>query len=75
MEENTTTDSKSLKAKTASLIAKIIGACVVLIGAVLKWTGIFANCSINELCVVGFTIMGIFGTVDLNLIAEKFTKS
>jgi hypothetical protein len=45
------------------------------VGAVLKWLGVFQNCGINELCVVGFTIMGIFGTVDLNLLAEKFTKS
>lgn len=65
---------KELKAKTVSLIAKIIGALIVLIGAILKWVGIFENCSINDLCVVGFSVMGIFGTVDLNLLAEKFTK-
>lgn len=65
---------KELKAKTVSLIAKIIGALIVLIGAILKWVGIFGNCSINELCIVGFSVMGIFGTVDLNLLAEKFTK-
>ena len=63
---------KELKAKTASLAAKIIAVLVVLVGAVLKWLGIFENCTINELCAVGFTIMGIFGTVDLNLLAEKF---
>lgn len=68
------TDTKELKAKTVSLVAKIIAALVVLIGGVLKWLGVFENCSINELCVVGFSIMGIFGTVDLNLLAEKFTK-
>lgn len=67
-------DTKELKAKTVSLFAKIIGALVVLVGGVLKWTGIFENCSINELCVVGFSIMGIFGTVDLNILAEKFSK-
>ena len=68
-------EKKELKAKTVSLVAKIVGALVVLVGAVLKWLGVFQNCGINELCVVGFTIMGIFGTVDLNLLAEKFTKS
>lgn len=68
------TSAKKLNAKTASLIAKIIAALVVLGGACLKWCGIFDNCSINELCIVGFSIMGIFGTVDLNLLAEKFTK-
>ena len=65
------TEKKELKAKTASLIAKIVGALVVLVGAVLKWLGIFQNCEINELCIVGFSVMGIFGTVDLNLLAEK----
>ena len=69
------TEKKELKAKTASLIAKIVGALVVLIGAILKWLNIFSNCEINELCVVGFTIMGVFGTVDLNLLAEKFSRN
>lgn len=68
-------ENKELKAKTVSLVAKITGAAVVLIGAVLKWVGVFSSCEINELCVVGFTIMGIFGTVDLNLLADKFTSS
>lgn len=66
---------KEIKAKTVSLIAKIVGGLVVLVGAVLKWLGIFSACEINELCVVGFTIMGIFGTVDLNLLAEKFARN
>jgi uncharacterized membrane protein len=68
-------EKKELKAKTVSLVAKITGAAIVLIGAVLKWVGVFSSCEINELCVVGFTIMGIFGTVDLNLLADKFTSS
>ena len=66
---------KELKAKTCSLIAKIVGAAIVLVGAVLKWLGIFTACEINELCVVGFTVMGVFGTVDLNLLAEKFSRN
>lgn len=66
---------KEIKAKTVSLLAKIVGGLVVLVGAVLKWLGIFSACEINELCVVGFTIMGIFGTVDLNLLAEKFARN
>ena len=68
-------EKKELKAKTVSLVAKITGAAVVLVGAVLKWLGIFTACEINELCVVGFTVMGIFGTVDLNLLAEKFARN
>lgn len=66
---------KDLKAKTVSLVAKITGAAVVLVGSVLKWVGVFQNCEINELCIVGFSVMGIFGTVDLNLLAEKFSRS
>ena len=68
-------EKKELKATTVSLVAKIIGAAVVLVGAVLKWVGVFQNCEINELCIVGFSVMGIFGTVDLNLLAEKFSRS
>lgn len=62
------------KARKFSLISKIIGAAVVLIGAVFKWVGWFQNCEINELCTVGFTIMGIFGTIDLNIALDKFTQ-
>jgi hypothetical protein len=69
------TEKKELKAKTCSLIAKIVSGAVVLVGAILKWLNIFSNCEINELCVVGFTIMGVFGTVDLNLLAEKFSRN
>lgn len=69
-----TTEKKELKAKTVSLIAKIVGGAVVLVGAILKWLGIFSSCEISDLCTVGFTIMGIFGTVDLNLLAEKFRR-
>lgn len=69
------TEKKELKAKTCSLIAKIVGGAVVLVGAILKWLNVFSNCEINELCVVGFTIMGVFGTVDLNLLAEKFSRN
>ena len=63
-----------MKAKDASLFAKITAGMVVIIGAVLKWFGIFSDCNINELCVVGFTLMGLFGTVDLNIALDKFLK-
>lgn len=69
------TAKKELKAKAVSLIAKIVGALVVLVGAILKWLGVFSNCEINELCAVGFTVMGVFGMVDMNLLAEKFSRS
>lgn len=62
-----------VKAKDVSLIAKITAGVIVVVGAVLKWLGIFSDCNINELCIVGFTVMGLFGTVDLNIALDKFT--
>lgn len=67
-------EGENMEAKSASLLAKVIAGLVVLVGAILKWSNIFPNCSINELCVVGFTLMGLFGTVDLNIALDKFTK-
>lgn len=61
----------NISAKQVSLVAKIIAGVIVFVGAVLKWLGIFSACSINELCTVGFTLMGLFGTVDINLMFEK----
>ena len=36
-----------MKAKDASLIAKITAGAILLVGAVLKWLGIFTNCEIE----------------------------
>lgn len=72
--EKETQEKKGFSAKKASLIAKVVAGVIVVSGAVLKWTGVFQNCDINELCTVGFTIMGLFGTVDLNIALDKFTK-
>ena len=66
---------KEVKAKTVSLIAKIVAGAVLLVGAVLKWLGIFESCEISELCTVSLTLMGLFGTVDLNIALDKFRKS
>lgn len=67
-------EKKELKAKTVSLIAKIIAGTVLLGGAILKWLNIFSACEISELCTVSFTLMCIFGTIDLNIALDKFTK-
>ena len=65
-----------IKAKDASLVAKIIGVVIILGGSALKWTGIFADCSIQEVCLVGFCVMGMFGTVDINIMLDKiFNKT
>lgn len=63
-----------IKAKTVSLISKILAGVIVITGGILKWLGVFSNCEIQELCVVAFTLMGLFGTVDLNIALDKFTK-
>ena len=67
-------DEKGLKAKDASLWGKIIGAGIAVVGHILKWTGVLPNATSGEICACAFTVMGIFGTVDLNILADKFTK-
>ena len=64
-----------MKAKDASLIAKITAGAILLIGAVLKWLGIFTNCEISELCMVAGTLAGLFITVDTNIALDKFRKT
>ena len=64
-----------LKAKKVSLIAKIIAGIILLGGAILKWTGIFENCQISELCTIAGTMTALFSTVDINLMLEKFSKN
>lgn len=64
-----------MKAKDASLIAKITAGAILLVGAVLKWIGIFTNCEISELCMVAGTLAGLFITVDTNIALDKFRKT
>lgn len=64
-----------MKAKDASLIAKITAGVILLVGAVLKWLGIFTNCEISELCMVAGTLAGLFITVDTNIALDKFKKA
>jgi uncharacterized membrane protein len=74
MAEETAEENKGLKAKTVSLWAKIVGAVIIVGGHILKWTGVLPNATSGEICACGFAVMGIFGTVDLNLMIDKFTK-
>ena len=64
-----------MKAKTVSLIAKITAGAILLIGATLKWLGIFTQCEIKELCTVAGTLAALFVTVDTNIALDKFTKA
>ena len=65
------TEKKELKAKDVSLWAKIAGAVILVVGAILKWAGVFENADIKEIAIVAYGIMGLFGTVDINLLFEK----
>lgn len=63
-----------ISAKNCSLIAKIFAGVIILTGSVLKWLNVFTNAEIQEICLVGFTVSALFGTVDLNIALDKFTK-
>ena len=73
-EKSENTEEKGLKAKTVSLIAKIVSGGILLIGAVLKWIGVFPNCEISELCTVSGTFVALFTTIDVNIALDKFRK-
>ena len=61
-----------IKAKDASLWGKIIGGVFIVVCSVLKWLNCL-NATIQEISLVGFSIMGLFSTVDLNILIDKFT--
>lgn len=70
-----------MKAKTASLISKAIGVVIVVAGnAALLCLVAAGKITADEMRILspvvnaaGFCVMGIFGTVDINLLAEKFS--
>ena len=68
-----TEEKKGVSAKTVSLIGKIVGGLVILIGFVLNSFNIW-SCDTDDLIKVGFSIMAVFGTVDINIALDKFIK-
>ena len=62
-----------MKAKDASLVAKIVAGVVLIAGHALLWTGKLPNADSKGICACAFSILGIFGTIDLNLVFDKFT--
>lgn len=74
MEDREENKPKELKAKDVSLWGKIVGGLVILIGHILMWLNILPNARSSEICSCGMTIMGVFSTVDLNIMVDKFTK-
>ncbi len=62
-----------MKAKTASLLSKVVAGVVLIVGHFLMWYGKMPNANSHDIICCSITIMGVFGTIDLNLIFEKFT--
>lgn len=74
MEEKTEMEKKELKAKKVSLIIKIIAVIYLVVCSALKWTGVFPNATIYEICMVAGTMAAIFGDVSVNTAIDKFKK-
>ena len=62
-----------MKAKDFSLISKIVAGVILIGGHVAKWLGWLPNATSTEICTCAFSIMGVFGTIDLNIALDKFT--
>lgn len=71
MSEEVKDKTKELKAKKVSLIGKIVGGAIILIGFVLKCLKIF-ECETNDLIKVGIAIMAVFAPIDFNISLDKF---
>lgn len=71
---NVTTENK-FKPKKLSLVTKIIACTLVIVCHFLMWFGLLPNATSAEICACGFTLLGIFGTVDVNLALDKFAKN
>ena len=74
MEEQTEAEDKKLTAKTISKVFKFIATGGLVVSAVLKWAGILPNATAGEICLIWATVYGLgAGTVDLNIMFDKFT--
>ena len=66
-------EKKKFSAKVISKVFKVVAASGLLC-AVLKWMGILPGASIGEICTVWSVVYGLgAGTIDLNLMFDKFT--
>ena len=64
-----------IKAKDVSLHAKILAVIILVVGHILMWLDIIPNATSTEICACSFSVMGIFSTVDINILADKFVRS
>ena len=63
-----------MKARDCSLLSKIVAAIILIAGHALMWLGRLPNANSVQICACAFSVMGVFGTVDLNLVIDKFTQ-
>lgn len=64
-----------LHAKAISKVFKIIAPVFAVVMAILKWTGVFPNVTISEIIYIScFIYAAGAGTIDLNLMLDKFTS-
>lgn len=63
-----------MKAKDASLYAKMLAVIILVTGHILMWIGVIPNATSTEICACSFSVMGIFSTVDINILADKFAR-
>ncbi len=64
-----------LTAKTISKIYKFVAPIGALICFILLWTGVFTNADVGSIGAAWSIIYGLgAGTIDVNLMLEKFSK-
>ena len=64
-----------LHAKNISKVFKIVAPVFAVAMAILKWTGVFPNVTISEIIYIScFIYAAGAGTIDLNLMLDKFTS-
>ena len=62
-----------MKAKNYSMISKIVALIILVGGHILHWFNIFPNADSKQICACAFSVMGVFGTIDINMALDKFT--
>lgn len=64
-----------MKAKDASLVAKIVASTILVVAHILMWVGILKGADSKSIFTCSLGILCIFGTIDINLMLEKFGRT
>ena len=65
-----------MSAKTISKVLKVVASVGIVICAVLKWLDVLPMASAGEICMVWACVYGVgAGTIDLNIMFDKFVSS